>query len=155
MSLMNSTRYSVSQSVVREASTMLAEQSLVVATPQRGFRVRQLSVEDIASLTEARVEIESVALRLAIKRGDVLWETKIVAAHHLLDRTPMLDDNGQYREQWVVHHRDFHRALTAGCNNARLQEVVLACVTAPSCTGGGGGRCLPIIAAMWPPNIAS
>jgi DNA-binding GntR family transcriptional regulator len=117
-------RFEVSQSVVREALTRLGEQGLVVASPQRGFRVRELSVEDIAGLTESRVEIESVALRLAIERGDVLWETQIVAAHHLLERTPVLDDNGQVNEQWVVHHRDFHQALTAGCNNTRLQGVV-------------------------------
>jgi DNA-binding GntR family transcriptional regulator len=117
-------RFSVSQSVVREALTRLAEQGLVVATPQRGFRVRELSVEDIAGLTESRVEIESVALRLAIERGDVLWETQIVAAHHLLERTPVLDDNGRVSERWVVNHRDFHQALTAGCDNARLQGVV-------------------------------
>ena len=48
-----------------------------------------------------------------------------MAAHHLLERTPIVDDNGNYREEWGVRHRDFHRALTAGCNNARLQEVVL------------------------------
>lgn len=118
-------RFSVSQSVVREALTRLAEQGLVVAKPQRGFRVRELSVEDIVGLTESRVQIESVALRLAIERGDVLWETQIVAAHHLLERTPRVDDNGKYREEWGVRHRDFHQALTAGCNNARLQEVVL------------------------------
>jgi DNA-binding GntR family transcriptional regulator len=117
-------RFEVSQSVVREALTRLAEQGLVVATPQRGFRVRELSVEDIAGLTESRVEIESVALRLAIERGDVFWETQIVAAHHLLERTPVVDDDGRVLEQWVVHHRDFHQALTAGCNNARLQGVV-------------------------------
>ena len=99
----------------------------VFATEVRnpGFRVRELSVKDIAGLTEARVEIESVALRLAIERGDVRWETKIVAAHHLLERTPVVDDDGWVLGQWVAHHRDFHRALTAGCNNARLQEVVL------------------------------
>ncbi len=119
-------RFEVSQSVVREALTRLAEQGLVVASPQRGFRVRELSVGDIAGLTESRLEIESVALRLAIERGDVLWETQIVAAHHLLERTPVLADNGQVNEQWVVNHRDFHQALTAGCNNARLQGVVRA-----------------------------
>jgi DNA-binding GntR family transcriptional regulator len=122
---MTNTRFSVSQSVVREASTRLAGHGLVVATPQRGFRVRRLSVEDIVGLTEARVAIESIALRLAIERGDVLWETKIVAAHHLLECTPLVDDNGKYREAWGLRHRDFHQALIAGCNNARLQEVVL------------------------------
>ena len=119
-------RFSVSQSVVREALTRLSEQGLVVATPQRGFRVRELSVEDIAGLTESRVQIESVALRLAIERGDVRWETEIVAAHHLLERTPVVDANGRFHEPWTAVHHDFHRALTAGCGNARLQGVVLA-----------------------------
>jgi DNA-binding GntR family transcriptional regulator len=118
-------RFSVSQSVVREGLTRLAEQGLVVATPQRGFRVRELSVEDVVGLTESRVEIESVALRLAVERGDVRWETEIVAAHHLLERTPVVDDDGNYREEWGVRHRNFHQALTAGCNNARLYGVVL------------------------------
>jgi DNA-binding GntR family transcriptional regulator len=119
-------RFEVSQSVIREALTRLAEQGLVVATPQRGFRVRELSVEDIAGLTESRVQIESVALRLAIERGDVLWETEIVAAHHLLERTPVVDADGRFHEPWTAVHHDFHRALTAGCNNARLHGVVLA-----------------------------
>src|SRR5580692_7364854 len=59
-------RFAVSQSVVREALTRLTEQDLLVATPQRGFRVRDLSVEDIAELTETRIEVESLALRLAV-----------------------------------------------------------------------------------------
>jgi DNA-binding GntR family transcriptional regulator len=117
-------RFSVSQSVVREALTRLAEQGLAIATPQRGFRVRELSVDDIAGLTESRVEIESVALRLAIERGDVQWETQIVAAHHLLERTPVVDDDGQYFEEWGVRHRDFHQALLAGSNNDCLLGVV-------------------------------
>ena len=36
-------RFGVSQSVIREALTRLTEQGLLVATPQRGFRVRDLS----------------------------------------------------------------------------------------------------------------
>jgi DNA-binding GntR family transcriptional regulator len=122
---MTKSRFSVSQSMVHEAPTRLAEQGLAVATLQRDCRVRKLSVKDFVALTEARAAIEPVALRLAIERGDVLWETKIVAAHQFLERTPLVDDNGKYREEWGVRHRDFHQALTAGCNNARLQEVVL------------------------------
>src|SRR6266853_860236 len=73
-------RFGVSQSVIREALTRLTEQHLLIATPQRGFRVRDLSIEDIAELTETRIQIESLALRLAVERGDLQWETGILAA---------------------------------------------------------------------------
>lgn len=116
-------RFGVSQSVVREALTRLAEQNLIVASPQRGFRVQELSTRDIAHLTEARVQIESAALRLAIERGDLHWETGILTAHHLLERTPLVKDDQTVNEEWSAQHRDFHRALLAGCDNDRLEAV--------------------------------
>ena len=116
----------MSNSLVTRVEEASAERGLVVARPQRGLRVREFSVEDIVELTESRVQIESVALRLAIERGDVRWETEIVAAHHVLERTPVVDVDGRFHEPWAAVHRDFHRTLTAGCNNARLQGVVLA-----------------------------
>jgi DNA-binding GntR family transcriptional regulator len=119
-------RFGVSQSVVREALTRLTEQGLVVSTPQRGFRVRDLSVQDIAELTETRVEIESVALRLAIQRGDVHWETGILSARHLLERMPAVKDDGTVNEEWSANHREFHRALLAGCGNAQMQGIAQA-----------------------------
>jgi DNA-binding GntR family transcriptional regulator len=119
-------RFGVSQSVVREALTRLTEQGLLVATPQRGFRVRDLSIEDIAELTESRVQIESLALRLAIERGDLQWETGILAAHHRLERTPVIRDDGTVSEDWTLQHRDFHQALLTGCGNRRLESVATA-----------------------------
>src|SRR6202050_3889919 len=116
-------RFGVSQSVIREALTRLTEQGLLVATPQRGFRVRDLSVEDIAELTETRIQIESLALRLAVERGDLQWETGILAAHHRLERTPVTRDDGTVSEDWSVRHRDFHQALLTGWDNRRLEAV--------------------------------
>jgi DNA-binding GntR family transcriptional regulator len=116
-------RFGVSQSVIREALTRLTEQGLLVATPQRGFRVRDLSVEDIAELTESRVQIESLALRLAVERGDLQWETGILAAHHRLDRTPVTREDGTVNEDWSGQHRDFHQSLLTGCGNRRLESV--------------------------------
>ena len=116
-------RFGVSQSVVREALTRLTEQGLLVATPQRGFRVRGLSIEDIADLTETRIQVESLALRLAVQRGDLQWETAILAAHHRLERTPVTRDDGTFNEDWPVRHRDFHQALLAGSGNRRLESV--------------------------------
>ena len=116
-------RFGVSQSVIREALTRLTEQGLLVATPQRGFRVRDLSIEDIAELTETRIQVESLALRLAVERGDLQWETGILAAHHRLERTPVTRDDGTVSEDWSGHHRDFHQALLTGCSNRRLESV--------------------------------
>ena len=116
-------RFGVSQSVIREALTRLSEQGLLVSTPQRGFRVRDLSIQDITELTESRVQIESLALRLAIERGDLQWETGILAAHYRLERTPVTRDDGTVSEDWSVQHRDFHQALLTGCSNRRLESV--------------------------------
>jgi len=116
-------RFGVSQSVIREALTRLTEQGLLIATPQRGFRVRDLSIEDIAELTETRIQVESLALRLAVQRGDLGWETGVLAAHHRLERTPVIRDDGTVSEDWSVQHRDFHQALLTGCGNRRLESV--------------------------------
>jgi DNA-binding GntR family transcriptional regulator len=116
-------RFGVSQSVVREALLRLTEQNLLVAEHQRGVRVRDLSVEDIVALTEARVHIESLALRWSIERGDLSWETDVLSAHHRLDKTPVQHENGKYNEEWTVRHGDFHRSLLAGCGNPRLEAV--------------------------------
>jgi DNA-binding GntR family transcriptional regulator len=117
-------RFGVSQSVVREALTRLTEQGLLIATPQRGFRVRDLSIEDIAELTETRIQVESLALRLAVERGDLQWETGILAAHYRLERTPVTQADGAVSEDWSTSHRDFHQALLTGCGNRRLESVV-------------------------------
>ena len=116
-------RFGASQSVIREALTRLTEQGLLVATPQRGFRVRDLSIQDIAELTETRIQVESLAVRLAVERGDLQWETGILAAHHRLERTPVIRDDGTVSEDWSVRHRDFHQALLTGCGNRRLESV--------------------------------
>jgi DNA-binding GntR family transcriptional regulator len=117
-------RFDASQSVVREALTRLAEQGLVVATPQHGFSVREVSVADLADLTRVRVQVESLALRQAIQSGDVAWEAAVVAAHHTLDRTPVERATGGFNEEWAEAHRAFHQTLLAGCGSPRLEGMV-------------------------------
>lgn len=116
-------RFSVSQSVVREALSRLSEQRLVIALPQQGFRVASLSVDDLTELTEARRQIEGLVFRLSVERGDVGWESAVVGAHHQLERTPMYDDAGDPNEQWLEAHETFHSALLSGCGNARLIDM--------------------------------
>lgn len=116
-------RFGVSQSVIREALWRLTEQDLLVAEPQRGVRVRDLSIDDIAALTETRVLVETQALRWSIGRGDLAWETAVLAAYHRLEKTPMLTETGAVNEEWATRHSEFHAALLAGSGNPRLEGV--------------------------------
>ncbi|HEY4456849.1 MAG TPA: GntR family transcriptional regulator [Pseudonocardiaceae bacterium] len=119
-------RFGASQSVIREALLRLTEQDMLVAEPQRGFRVRDLSIDDIAALTETRVLIESQALRWSIERGDLAWETAVLAAHHRLEKTPVTTEDGTVDEDWATRHTEFHTTLLAGCGNPRLAAVAAA-----------------------------
>lgn len=116
-------RFSVSQSVVREALTRLAEQGLATALPQQGFRVVALALKDLDELTEARCEIETLALRLSVQRGNVHWESALVAAHHHLAATPTVTSEGDPNSEWFDVHERFHLALIEGCGNDRLLGV--------------------------------
>jgi DNA-binding GntR family transcriptional regulator len=119
-------RYTASASVVREALSRLAEQGLVMAHPQRGFSVLTLSPEDLTDLTDTRIDIEPLAARRSARRGDLAWETSLVAAHHTLARTPVATAEGEINEAWLGAHRTFHQALIADCGSPRLQGITTA-----------------------------
>jgi len=116
------TRFSVSLGAIREALSRLTSEGLVVAEPQRGFRAAPISAHDLVDLTMVRVKIESLCLRRAIARGDVAWESRLVAAAHRLARTPERapDDPARSNEDWAEAHAAFHLALLDGCNSPWL-----------------------------------
>ena len=115
-------RFSVSQTVVREALTRLAEQGLIQSQPNKGFYIPNYSVEEINDLAFLRSHIEALAIRLAIERGDAPWEASVVAAHHELRLTPRVrssvDPAGSQR--WSRAHAVFHAACVAACGSPRL-----------------------------------
>ena len=120
--------YGVSVGAAREALTRLAGEGLVTTQAHHGYMVSPLSHSDLADLTHARVEIESLVLRLSVEEGDVLWESRVVAAHHVLERAPFVDpeDPDHPTDQWAAAHAEFHGALLAGCTNRRLLDTAQA-----------------------------
>jgi len=116
-----SDQMSVSPGVVREALSRLTSESLVVAEPQRGFRVAPITAEDVRDLTQARGEIELTCLRRSIAIGDLTWEAGIVAALHQLNRTP--HNSAEFSEPWMDAHAQFHESLVRACDNRWLLRI--------------------------------
>ena len=113
----------VSLTVVREAVTRLAAEGPVEASPQQGFRVRSISIPHLVDLTWMRVQLESLALRESMAKGDLAWESQLVAAHHTIASTPMLSDAGAPAAEWRMAHDAFHAALVSACGSDLLLKM--------------------------------
>jgi DNA-binding GntR family transcriptional regulator len=115
----------VSHTVVREALCRLSSDGLVLAEAQRGFRVMPVSAKELADLTDLRVSIECAALRRSIARGDIAWESRIVASAHTLARTTERAQNDDVRlsDEWSREHGAFHGALVSACDSDVLLRV--------------------------------
>jgi GntR family carbon starvation induced transcriptional regulator len=115
-------RFAVSQSAVREALSRLVADGLAHAIDQRGFRVSPVSPRDLQDVTATRIDIEGLALRRAIERGNAAWEAEIVASVHVLQRaTPQrVSEMGATLPAWTQLHERFHRALVSACGSSWL-----------------------------------
>ncbi|MGO9701298.1 MAG: FCD domain-containing protein [Xanthobacteraceae bacterium] len=113
----------VSLGAVREALSRLGAEGLVIAESQKGYRVAPLSLEDLRDLTEARIEIERIALFRSIDRGDLEWEAKLVAAWHRLSKIPEPKPQDRHAQRWLTAHAEFHLALVAACGSNKLLQI--------------------------------
>ena len=118
-------RLAVNLSAVREALSRLTSEGLVVAEPQRGFRVAPISGDELQDLTSVRSQIEGLCLDRAVVVGDVGWESQLVAAFHRLSRTPEREasDPQRMNEAWSAAHGAFHDAP-----GRRLRQPLAAAV---------------------------
>ena len=106
-------QFATSTTVIRESLTRLAGEGLVLIRPNRGFFVAELNLRELADITELRCVTEALASRLSVERGDLAWESELIAAHHTLTQTPRRrsDDPDQVNEEWSKAHREFHLKL--------------------------------------------
>ncbi|MFJ4922828.1 GntR family transcriptional regulator [Streptomyces sp. NPDC088725] len=118
-------RYGASVGVVRESLLRLVEHGLVQVRPMQGFRVTELTAEDLRDLTQARLDIETLALRYAVNEGDTEWESRLVGVHHLLSVTPRQSEDSQERftAEWGRAHGTFHTVLLEGCRNRLILGI--------------------------------
>jgi DNA-binding GntR family transcriptional regulator len=118
-------QHEVSLGAIREALSRLTSEGLVVAEPQRGFRVAPISRADLEDLTMVRIEVESLCLARAIAVGTVDWEARLVAAFHRLSRMPerVASDPARSADDWAEAHAGFHTALVDGADSPWLLRL--------------------------------
>jgi GntR family transcriptional regulator, carbon starvation induced regulator len=115
-------RYEIGATPLREGLSRLISRGLIVGIGQRGFRVADVSREDLLDITRMRTVVENEALRLAIANGDDAWEAGIVSALYQMRRHIERTGN-DFREgapDFDRLHKAFHTALLAACGSKRL-----------------------------------
>ncbi len=113
--------YGTGASPIREALSRLTGDGLARAEGRRGFRVSEVSREELMDITELRVLMETRALSLAIDAGDDDWEAEVLASFHRLSKLDESLKQQQPGEEWEARHRDFHGALVAACPSRWLK----------------------------------
>jgi DNA-binding GntR family transcriptional regulator len=115
-------RYDIGVSPLREALTRLAAERLVYSVGQKGFRVAELTIDDVLDTQRTRFIIEREALTQSIKYGDLAWEMAVVSAFHGLSRNPTPTQEEGTIERWAYHHRQFHMTLLSACGSKWQME---------------------------------
>lgn len=115
-------RYDIGATPLREGLSRLVSRGLIVGIGQRGFRVADISREDLLDITLMRTAVEMEAVRLAIRHGDDAWEAGILSALHRMRRHIERTGN-EFHEgagDFDRLHKGFHTALLAACGSKRM-----------------------------------
>ncbi|KAJ54352.1 GntR family transcriptional regulator [Actibacterium mucosum KCTC 23349] len=119
-------RYGGSNHSMRETLRILASEGLVEATSQRGFRVTSATEDDMRDIALVRGEVEKIALTLALDKGDIAWEGRVIAAHHTLQKSEaaVADSSDDLTAlEWDEACRAFSAAMIEACESPRLIEM--------------------------------
>ncbi|MCA6062347.1 GntR family transcriptional regulator [Thalassolituus marinus] len=115
-------RYGGSRAPMREAIQKLESRNLVVRVPHAGARVVSLSLSELRDIYEVRVELESMACRLAAQRmtDSEIDELRRLLAEH---EASIAAEQGQSYYQ-KAGDLDFHYRIIKGSNNSRLHQML-------------------------------
>ena len=109
----------ISQTPVREALSMLEKENLIDREPQKGFRVKSLSMREIEDLYDLRIALEVLSTRQAAQRV-TLHDRKRLKS--LLAKVGRLLDSGN--KQGILElEQNFHTIILEASGNKPLAEM--------------------------------
>lgn len=115
--------YEIGAGPMREALSQLVADRLVTAISQRGFRVAEMSEEELTDIYDARAHLEALITGLAVERGDEDWEAEVLGEAHKLSRVNEVNTPEEMLQVWDRRHKSFHQAIVNGCGSPKLLEM--------------------------------
>lgn len=115
-------QYGVGATPLREALSRLSADGFVTSEGQRGFRVADMTPDDLEEVTNLRVVLESQALTQSLLKGDDEWESRVVAAFHRLSKIEQTPKSKRDIQEWEARNSDFHIALISACHSKWLRR---------------------------------
>ncbi|MCJ2180746.1 GntR family transcriptional regulator [Novosphingobium album (ex Hu et al. 2023)] len=112
--------FDASPGAVREALSRLAGEHLVIAIEQRGFRVSDLSIDDMLDLYSTRAMLEQRMASESVKSGGAEWRKALTECHERLQR---FGPNTLISNDVIEAHEDYHRQLLAACPSHWLKRL--------------------------------
>ncbi len=112
--------YGVGATPLREALYRLSSDGFVDVQGQRGFRVAEMSPNELDDVTNLRVVLEGMALKNSIEHSDDAWESRVVAAFHHLTKAENQDEPDI--QEWEARNKEFHQALISCCHSPWLMR---------------------------------
>ena len=113
-------RYGLGVMPLREALNRLSSEQFVLKHEQRGFSVPPLDIAEYVRIQNARIVIETAALRDSINSHSPEWEDRVVLAQHHLAKASKAGPDFLLSSEWALAHANFHRELISGCDNTWL-----------------------------------
>ena len=111
-------RFAVSRGPVREALRRLAAEGLIEHLAHRGALVRHLSAREIRELFQIRIELESLAARLAAEAEDPERRARFADSIR-----PIFDDTARGAPEYHSENAAFHEAIIALADNIQLRDL--------------------------------
>lgn len=114
----------ISLSPLREALSRLSSEGFLSFQDKRGYRVTEVSEQDLRQITVLRMDLESLALREAIALGNFEWEQAVMNKLAVLNKIARDSKRLETVEAWEIAHRDFHFELLTPCAMPLLLQFV-------------------------------
>jgi DNA-binding GntR family transcriptional regulator len=119
-------QFGVSVSPLREAIHQLAANGFVELSPQRGAKVKAISLRDVADLYEARLLLEPEAARRSVTGADEALLTLVESTFELLASEDTIgpDEDAGLRARAATTEERFLAAVCVRCANVWLVDAL-------------------------------